>query len=107
MTASPEATPGKRVTTAQQRLIVLRSRMDTYNVKADEALADYASRDARLKRRHFPDKGAYAIAKRDDTELADLGSAAVSHTATAARLAATLAVELLALIVRLLEAERG
>jgi hypothetical protein len=88
-----------RVSTAQQRLRQLRSKMDTANVKADEAIGAYSARKALLLRRN-PTESGYKIAKRDDGELTELGNAATFQTATATRHAATLAVELLALLVR-------
>jgi hypothetical protein len=80
--------------------------MDTANVKADEAIEAYAARKAHLLRRN-PTESGFKIAKRDDGELAELGNGAAFHTATATRHATTLAVELLALLVRHLTAGDG
>jgi pyruvate carboxylase len=87
------------VSTAEQRLRQLRSRLDTANVRADEAIADYETRRRKLTQAN-PSPVAYQMAKRDDTLLAEIGRRVEFQTTLATRLAATMTVELLAAVVR-------
>jgi len=111
-TETPTPVPEVRVrldaiSARDKRMGALRSKLDTANVKADKAIADYAQRSAQLMQRVGGDLGRFAIAKRDDTVLADLAGAIVFQTATATRHASTLTVELLAVIARHLDLDGG
>jgi len=83
---------------AGTRVQLLRRRLEAANTKADEAMAAYEEWSARLDRAN-PGRAERRIARRDDHDLIDLAAACTFHTALATRLAVTLTVELLTLVV--------
>lgn len=71
------------------------------NSEAEQAIAAYNAHDASLKRRAEGDKGKYHILKRDDLDLAGLGSRATFRIANAQRLASYLQIEMLGQLIDL------
>ena len=75
-----------------QRTRRVLTRLEQANVAADEAIAAYETRKAKLARMH-PDAVVYRLRVRDDLELADLASTCTFHTTLATRLALTILAE--------------
>lgn len=92
------AAPTQRRPTEAVTVSSLRAQLAEATEKVDESLAAYDAHKLNLWRRAGGDPGRFYILKRDDLDLAELGSQATFRTATATRLAATLQCELLSLL---------